>query len=333
MPWALDFYANGNQIQRVIKSTWMRSGYAVTKEKVRHLVEEQSKYFGDCTALGPTLSYRYPLVYDETNNKRTDRFNLNHWFNTFEHTVKKYNVRPCDVYNVSSMNLRFMDPGEKGVDAAKRASRRTWQAQVDALATVVSCVCADGSAPIRPFYILYGASPLTKTWMNATFRNLEPPHANRHNRIAYSERVGWTSGSLGTDLMLRLLATTTAKADNASRHRLILVNSNLGHFHSKLVEFATNEKCLFLYTPPWSRHIPIQPVDRLFSQQPVTQLTTPVFGQTFLEASEDYPFPLPLYSQLMGIGTSSETAVRDAWEVCGLHPFDPSKLDYLVATE
>lgn len=334
MPWATSPYANGVYLQHVIGSTWRANNYAVTKEKVLHLVSRQSKFFGDCSSLVPVLLYRNTVVHDDKSNKMTDRFNLNEWFQRYQYTVQRYQIAPHNIYNVSAKNLPFQDPGCKGARPAQLAQQLEWVPRQSALATLVECICADGTAAMDPFFIFRGHSPLFQTWMNATMHNMAPKHVYSPSMFHYDESVSWFPQRPGKHWLRRFMDQTERKCGPTRDYRLLLVDSNLGQCSIKMAEHATANKIILLYTPPWSRTYPVQPISDMFSRIYEARLPSPSYGETFVpqtsDEAEEFPMPSKFYSHLIKCAERSRLHIDKAWKASGLHPYDPSQLMHLV---
>jgi hypothetical protein len=297
-------------------SSW---GWPIRIERLRAMAIELLANKGDTADLGvhwteqflhryPQLRSKFVAGLDKERADAQDPEIFHHWFELYRTTVRKYNIKLRNCYNMDEKGVMMGYIGKVKVIISKQEKKiymtqpgnREW-------VSLIECISVDGRRT-RP-WVIFKAKQHQKAWFSAL------PDAH----IAVSVN-GWTDNELGLEWIEKCFEPETRCGDE---YRLLLLDGHASHITTKVIRFCVESKIIPLCLPPHTTHL-LQPLDVGVFSPLATAYKAGVRERSKYLVS--YSIDKIDFLEIYGAARNkaiTPTNVKKSWKAVGLEPWDP----------
>ena len=239
---------------------------------------------------------------------------LQTWFDAFQDTITKYNIKPENIYNMdeSGFSIGKIEASRIIINSTicqryqANPGRQEW-------VSVVECICLDGTA-IPPLVIFKGKD-LLNTWI--------PADLHKDWKLSCNIK-GWTSNIHGLEWLRRCFEPMTAGKANGE-WRALICDGHESHITGDFIGHCVRNKIALLCLPPHSSHL-TQPLDVAVFGPLKRHMTSELHGiiQTEISRVQKVEW-LSAYVQARNKAFSPSN-IKSAFRGAGLYPFNPRKV-------
>jgi hypothetical protein len=175
------------------------------------------------------------------------------YFELLQEKVTKYNIRPCNTYNMDEKGflIGWASKQHRIFSKQSNISKSVLSDENREWITMIGCVCADGTA-LPPGIIFAGASGhLQTTWVKDVVSTTRAFFAATPN--------GWTNDETALDWM-RTIFDPITKPKALREKRLLILDGHGSHVNMKFINWCSNNGIIIACYPPHTTHR-LQPLD------------------------------------------------------------------------
>ena len=295
-------------------------GWPARVSKVKKMAEEILHERKDFKLLGPNWVAKFLSRYDDLKTRfsqpldkeraaATSPETVQRWFDLVARTIKDYNIRQEDVYNMDEKGYA-MGIGGKAKVVVSRHDPYAFQTQCGSREWVstIECISADGR--ILNHFLIFKGVNYKKDW----FKVLE------NGAICMSD-TGWTNNAIGMQWFEKIFDRLTPPK---GEFRLLFMDGHDSHIQTPVIRHCVSQKIIPLCLPPHTTHI-LQPLDVVFFQPLAQAYRRELEAHTNFGA--DYHIDkcdfIKLY-QAAKQQIARPEVIASAWAKAGLFPLEPS---------
>ncbi|KAJ3792319.1 DDE superfamily endonuclease-domain-containing protein, partial [Lentinula aff. detonsa] len=253
--------------------------------------------------------------------KRAQAFNfptVNRYFEQLRQLLTEHNIPWENIYNMDEKGVQLgggrKNSGRKYFFSREDTKRYRQHSDDLQLVTVIDCVCADGTAPIKPAFVFPGAR-MHQEWMNVDNDIL----------IATSEN-GWTDNEIGfqwfrQSFVPQATARRTAQG-TADKPILLIFDGHSSHISTEWIDLALERNIVLLCLPSHTTHR-LQPLD-VGCFGPLAQTWFNRCDDILEETGEsmDLRNVVKEYCDCRQLAFK-ESSILQAWRKSGINPLNP----------
>jgi len=207
------------------------------------------RWVGNFLKRHPELAAKYGTQLDRQRAYASHLPTLRDYFRKLERLVRKYNLKPEDIFNMDEKGFIIgRSSRAKVVCRAGRRPPRVTQDGTREMLTVVECCCA--AQYMLPSFVIFKGTAQYMGWHSET----SDPDA----MFACSPN-GWTDDELGLEWLYHFDRCTKDRK-GGSDTRLLILDGHRSHLTLKFIQYSIDNNIQLLCFPAHSTHL-LQPLD------------------------------------------------------------------------